>query len=97
MRLIDADGFYEQLEEIRMEYLEEDTMSSNFAADVLETVQDCYLKEAPTIDPESLRPKGRWVHDINNLYGCDQCLARETMSPKKMKHFCPNCGARMEG
>lgn len=39
----------------------------------------------------------RWIHDINNLYGCSACLERETMSHKKMKRFCPNCGAKMDG
>lgn len=38
-----------------------------------------------------------WVHDYNNLYGCTGCGERETMSRKKMKKFCPNCGARMDG
>ena len=41
--------------------------------------------------------RGRWVHDINNLYGCSECMERETMSPKKLKNYCPNCGARMDG
>ena len=39
---------------------------------------------------------GRWIHDINNLYGCSECLGRETMSHKKLKPYCPNCGAKME-
>lgn len=50
MRLIDADEFHKELEEIRQEYREEDTMSSDFAAAVIETVQDEYLANAPTID-----------------------------------------------
>ena len=40
---------------------------------------------------------GRWIHDINNLYGCSECMERETMSPKKLKLYCPNCGAKMDG
>lgn len=40
---------------------------------------------------------GRWIHDINNMYGCSECLGRETMSHKKLKPYCPNCGARMDG
>lgn len=40
---------------------------------------------------------GRWIHDINNLYGCSECMKRETMSPKKLKPYCPNCGADMRG
>ena len=49
-RLIDADAFKMLLEEIRQEYLEEDTYSSNFAAEVIETVQDEYLANSPTVD-----------------------------------------------
>lgn len=40
---------------------------------------------------------GRWIHDINNLYGCSECMERETMSPKKLKPYCPYCGAKMDG
>ena len=40
---------------------------------------------------------GHWIHDINNLYGCSECMERETMSPKKLKNYCPNCGAQMDG
>ena len=39
---------------------------------------------------------GLWIHDINNLYGCSECMKRETMSPKKLKPYCPNCGAKMD-
>ena len=49
-RLIDADAFKMHLEEIRQDYLKEDTYSSNFAAEVIETVQDEYLAKAPTVD-----------------------------------------------
>lgn len=41
--------------------------------------------------------RGRWIHDYNNVYGCSECLGRESMSPKRFKLFCPNCGAKMEG
>lgn len=40
---------------------------------------------------------GKWIHDYNNVYGCSECLERETMSPKKPKNYCPNCGAKMGG
>ena len=39
---------------------------------------------------------GRWIHDRNNLYGCNNCLYRETMSHKEKKKYCPNCGAIMD-
>ena len=54
--------------------------------------------EAPTIDPESLRPKGRWVMKetmirsphAKNAY-CSECLEETRYAHK----FCPNCGADM--
>lgn len=54
------------------------------------------ILDMPTISPESLVKHGRWIHDINNLYGCSECLERETMSPKRLKPYCPNCGAKMD-
>ena len=39
--------------------------------------------------------RGEWIHDINNRYGCSKCMARETMSHKNLKPYCPNCGAAM--
>lgn len=53
------------------------------------------LRKAPAIDAVPV-VHARWIHDINNLYGCSECMARETMSHKKLKKFCPNCGARMD-
>lgn len=49
----------------------------------------------PTIEAELVR-HGQWIHDINNLYGCSECLGRETMSHKKLKPYCPNCGVKMD-
>lgn len=49
-RLIDANDFREFLKEIRQDYREEDTLSSGFAACLIETVQDEYLALAPTVD-----------------------------------------------
>lgn len=59
------------------------------------------------IDPESLRPKGRWIgercnhkpHRIKNpekwaIYKCSIC---GYSNGRKQSNYCPNCGARMEG
>ncbi len=54
------------------------------------------VKNAPAADVDHV-VHGRWIHDINNLYGCSECFGRETMSHKKRKPYCPNCGARMDG
>ena len=53
------------------------------------------LKNQPAIEAEPV-VHGRWIHDINNLYGCSECMERETMSHKRLKPYCPNCGARMD-
>ena len=61
--------------------------------------------EATRVALSALRPvsrervekvwRGEWIHDINNRYGCSKCMARETMSHKNLKPYCPNCGAAM--
>jgi hypothetical protein len=50
-------------------------------------------------DPESLRPKGRWVMKetmirspfAKNAY-CSECLEEASYA----HNYCPNCGAKME-
>ena len=64
------------------------------------------IQAMPTIDPESLRPHGRWVC-VNPAYGryeCSVChAADEDCSDYYGAHnvagqdFCPNCGAKMDG
>lgn len=54
------------------------------------------VNKLPAADVVEVRHE-LWVHDYNNLYGCTGCGERETMSRKKMKKFCSNCGARMDG
>ena len=58
------------------------------------------INNAPAVDPESLRPKGRWVktnpswkprcsacgeYHLHSWADCVKC------------NYCPNCGAKMEG
>lgn len=72
---------------------------SNYSGDAILSALTCIAegKDVKPVKPlENLRPHGKWVHDINNLYGCDQCGERETMSPKKLKDYYPNCGAKMD-
>jgi len=58
------------------------------------------IDNAPTIDPESLRPTAEWeeAEDGDGLVcpscGVDFCvLANET----ERFNYCPNCGAKMKG
>ena len=58
------------------------------------------LSNAPTIDPESLRPKGKWEwlgpYRGNNegyIGTCPVCKKRMRLFEL---NYCPNCGAKME-
>lgn len=82
MRLIDADALKRDIDLAPDEWAKGRTIEGVIA-------------EQPTIDAEPVR-HGRWIHDINNLYGCSECFTRETMSHKKRKNFCSNCGAKMD-
>ena len=61
-----------------------------------------YVNRRPTIDPESLRPKGRWEYvDDGVLIGngmhmeCSECSVWKI--DRQRTPYCPNCGAKMEG
>ena len=94
MALIDRDAVLEEmLFRCNQEIAKHKTMRRALG-DVGRAAYDS-VKNAPTIDAEPVR-HGRWIHDINNLYGCSECTARETMSHRNMKNFCPWCGAKMD-
>ncbi len=111
-RLIDANAFREFLEEIRQDYREEDTLSSGFATCLIETVQDEYLALAPTVDAVEV-VHGRWEDVYggkyqNKRFRCSVCKEKalfkfgqdELLSwheEQKLSHYCPNCGAKMDG
>ena len=101
-RLIDADEFYGlycELYEGNVPDAEIDRVSH-------------VISHAPTIDPESLRPRGRWVDRYggkyaNHLYECSECkekaLYKVEVDGLGTEHIvqalsdaCPNCGAKME-
>lgn len=85
----------------KVEYIEREAVRDEFYQCVLDgtitSVEDTgkFLRDFPAADVVSV-VHGRWIHDINNLYGCSECLGRETMSHKKLKPYCPNCGAHMK-
>lgn len=67
------------------------------------------VEEAPTIDPESLRPKGRWEEHRDEYeicateFTCSICKESFCNSElidedfHKLMKYCPNCGAKTEG
>ena len=65
-------------------------------------VSDIYeiIKNAPAIDPEDLRPRGRWEDSgCKGVLRCSECkdayIYEEWLREGKW-NYCPNCGARME-
>ena len=55
------------------------------------------IENAPTIDPESLRPRGHW-ESPSKLLNIVNCTACKTTLPGDFDEFryCPNCGSFME-
>lgn len=57
------------------------------------------IEDAPTIDPESLRPHGKWVRDGDFLV-CLNCESeinvKNSLGVENKKNYCPNCGAKMD-
>lgn len=84
-RLIDADDVAENL------------MNSNwFDCDDIDVALQA-VKLTYTIDPENVRPRGRWkdacyYHDCPLCYECSNCGLKLMYKP----NYCPHCGAKME-
>lgn len=89
MRLIDADELLEKAEYI----------STGFKSRGMQVcfhgVTAATIENAPTVDPESLRPHGKWVKDqFSYRYLCTNC---KMTLPEWMGvfNYCPGCGAKM--
>ncbi|MDD6879547.1 MAG: hypothetical protein PUD59_04905 [bacterium] len=100
VRLIDANALRKNLSSRYMNELYPDWITlpelTKMRIEMLAKEFRFAIDHAITIDAVPV-VHARWVHDINNLYGCSACLGRETMSHRKLKKYCPNCGAKMDG
>ena len=61
----------------------------------------CYVQaedidKAPTIDPESLRPVGRWQKKPGCTYTAYECSVCHNFAIAGGTEYCPHCGAKME-
>lgn len=94
MRLIDADRLLEKLSE-NLEDFEMMISHKGRGIAVGTSMAIDRVNEQPTIDPESLRPHGRWKqarYTEAPLYLCSECD-----NPEYKQHkYCPHCGAKME-
>jgi len=97
MRLIDADALSNQY---KIEYDHADAMGNAHRKKGWQGALQL-LYDAPAIDPETLRPTGRWL--FNSIEEpvfriCDQCAGVYSMRRMEEPYnYCPNCGAKMEG
>ena len=92
MALIEREALRRRFENYRRDCEEAgDTVAAQVFADCI-----MELEGAPAISAAPV-VYGRWIHDVGNLYGCSECMKRETMSPKKLKNYCPSCGALIDG
>jgi len=87
MRLIDADRMKEEL-----------LWGNVFLPAIQTNTLVDLIDNQPTIDPESLRPKGHWERP-SKLLNIVNCTACKTTFPGDFAEFryCPCCGAKMEG
>ena len=104
VRLIDANALLEKAWDVPFE-----TNDAHF----VKVIDAGDVEEAPTIDPESLRPKGRWEEcDWVEFDGHDECVhyphkgrvctnCRNAFKAdfvcNPRVEYCPSCGAKMEG
>lgn len=100
MRLIDADAVDFTIPE-----------NPDFMIVLLMQVLKNVIDQAPTIDPESIRPQAEWV-DVygkkyaNHRYACSRCredalykIEADALGRERyvqaLSDSCPNCGAKM--
>lgn len=99
-RLIDADA---------LERIVEEKFHEHYGNTVYQFIHDFFrfvirqIRKAPTIDPESLRPHGRWefFDFASPTVECSICGALAGWNVAEEYHcdrtnFCPNCGAKMD-
>ena len=101
-RLVDADSLLKHRRTIRVTY----HCQGADEWDDYEAVLVKDIKADPTIDPESLRARGKWLKTDafpHRVY-CSNCY--KTIVPNDEyafwceeimpRNYCPNCGAKME-
>ena len=90
MRLIDADELIEKAWDVPFE-----TENAHF----VQVVDVGDIMSAPTISPDSLRPKGRWTLNRDGSGTCSECHRTRTdvWDMDNWDNYCSHCGADMRG
>lgn len=90
MWLIDADALYKfHVSSYSGEDLSEFSNGWNYCIKHL-------AKHAPTIDAAPV-VHAKWLYDRPQHYKCSACKSMWGELMKRVAHFCPNCGAKMDG
>ena len=98
MRLIDADWLVKVLDSRGYKIV---SFYFGGVRKVFDTKE--YIDKFPTIDPEDIRPKGKWEFGVKrgtSGYWCSNCESGFTGENAewiaKEHNYCPKCGAKME-
>lgn len=99
-RLIDANALGRYISDWQMNLPGDNRPDWNNAAyDTLEDVLET-IKNAPIIDPETLRSVAHWEESVcfdDAFWVCSNCkFPSEAIAAPLLYHYCPNCGAKME-
>lgn len=99
MRLIEADALFKFIQDQMEKETGAYTRGKNKAFNIVKSAlhNEC---AAPTIDPETLRPTGRWeprtdVVGFVRCSVCHDCNVYDDWVDGKKWNYCPNCGAKM--
>lgn len=90
MRTIDADELKQTFYDNKKYHEEKhkDSLLIGFDFDKMINVID----DASTINPEDLRPKGKWIKTGKISVRCSAC---NYLPAENDYNYCPNCGAKM--
>ena len=107
MRLINGDRVLMKLNQHRLlffAYCGDFSILSEKDKSRVDEIDSCIADviNAPTIDPEELRPKGEWKRMEDSecyWFECSECGEPPLKKYKYdcFSHYCPNCGADMRG
>lgn len=91
-----------------------DLISRSAAMDIVKRTSGDYaaawaeIKRLPAVDPEELRPRGRWIksseiflfgYEPTPVFMCSKCRSEfcdVVNTIPTMYHYCPHCGAKMK-
>ena len=102
IRLIDANALEDELNR----WLDENPVLYDYGDDgfdygKISGVDFCIekLQKVPTIDPENMRPNGKWVCEQYEVPYCSNCGNTPLLNGAEdyeFTKFCPHCGANMD-